>query len=54
MKPLIHPWHSIETGNDAPAVVKSIIEIPKGSKGKYGNRAAATRQSIVFIGSLSG
>jgi inorganic pyrophosphatase len=35
MKPLIHPWHSIETGNDAPAVVKSIIEIPKGSKGKY-------------------
>ena len=30
-----HPWHSIETGNDAPAVVKSVIEIPKWSKGKY-------------------
>jgi inorganic pyrophosphatase len=35
MKPCTHPWHCIETGNDAPSVVKSIIEIPKGSKGKY-------------------
>jgi Inorganic pyrophosphatase len=35
MKPFTHPWHSIETGKDAPAFVKSIIEIPKGSKGKY-------------------
>jgi inorganic pyrophosphatase len=31
----MHPWHDIEPGNDAPAFVKSIIEIPKGSKGKY-------------------
>jgi inorganic pyrophosphatase len=30
-----HPWHSIEPGNEAPIFVKSIIEIPKGSKGKY-------------------
>jgi len=35
MKPATHPWHSIETGNDAPAYVKCIVEIPKGSKGKY-------------------
>jgi inorganic pyrophosphatase len=31
----MHPWHDIHPGNDAPAFVKSIIEIPKGSKGKY-------------------
>ena len=31
----MHPWHDIDPGNDAPAFVKSIIEIPKGSKGKY-------------------
>ena len=30
-----HPWHCVETGEYAPACVKSIIEIPKGSKGKY-------------------
>ena len=35
MKPCTHPWHCIETGKDAPAFVRSIIEIPKGSKGKY-------------------
>jgi inorganic pyrophosphatase len=35
MKPCTHPWHCIETGKDAPAFVKGIIEIPKGSKGKY-------------------
>jgi inorganic pyrophosphatase len=31
----MHPWHDIDPGKDAPAVVKGIIEIPKGSKGKY-------------------
>jgi inorganic pyrophosphatase len=31
----MHPWHDIDPGNEAPAIVKSIIEIPKGSKGKY-------------------
>jgi inorganic pyrophosphatase len=35
MKYKLHPWHNIDPGNDAPAFVKSIIEIPKGSKGKY-------------------
>jgi inorganic pyrophosphatase len=35
MKPSTHPWHSIDIGKDAPISVKSIIEIPKGSKGKY-------------------
>jgi len=35
MKQCSHAWHCIETGEFAPACVKSIIEIPKGSKGKY-------------------
>jgi inorganic pyrophosphatase len=35
MKTFTHPWHGIEPGKDAPAYVRSIIEIPKGSKGKY-------------------
>jgi inorganic pyrophosphatase len=35
MRPFTHPWHCVETGTDAPVFVKSIIEIPKGSKGKY-------------------
>jgi inorganic pyrophosphatase len=30
-----HPWHDIETGKNAPALVQCIIEIPKWSKGKY-------------------
>ncbi len=35
MKSERHPWHSISPGKDAPGYVRSIIEIPKGSKGKY-------------------
>jgi len=35
MKTCAHPWHSVDTGKNAPASVKSIIEIPKGSNGKY-------------------
>src|SRR5664279_1110688 len=35
MKLCSHAWHCVETGKNAPALVKSIIEIPKGSKGKY-------------------
>ena len=31
----MHPWHDIDPGSGAPVIVKSIIEIPKGSKGKY-------------------
>lgn len=30
-----NPWHSVSYGDDAPKFVNSIIEIPKGSKGKY-------------------
>jgi len=35
MKTAANPWHSVDTGKDAPIEVNSIIEIPKGSKGKY-------------------
>ncbi|MFN6947278.1 MAG: inorganic diphosphatase [Cytophagaceae bacterium] len=31
----MNPWHNVPFGNDAPRVVESIIEIPKGSKAKY-------------------
>lgn len=30
-----HPWHSVNPGDDLPLFVNAIIEIPKGSKGKY-------------------
>ncbi|MBG8553215.1 inorganic diphosphatase [Hymenobacter guriensis] len=30
-----NPWHDVARGEDAPHVVNGIIEIPKGSKGKY-------------------
>lgn len=30
-----NPWHLVSPGEDAPYIVNSIIEIPKGSKGKY-------------------
>lgn len=30
-----NPWHSLSPGESAPEIVNSIIEIPKGSKGKY-------------------
>jgi inorganic pyrophosphatase len=30
-----HPWHSVSPGKNIPYTVNSIIEIPKGSKGKY-------------------
>ncbi|HLT07724.1 MAG TPA: inorganic diphosphatase [Cyclobacteriaceae bacterium] len=32
---MINPWHDVEIGKDAPEFVTGIIEIPKGSKGKY-------------------
>ncbi len=31
----MHPWHDVEIGKDAPEIVTSIIEVPKGSKIKY-------------------
>ncbi len=30
-----NPWHDVQRGPTAPEVVNAIIEIPKGSKGKY-------------------
>ncbi|MGA1978237.1 MAG: inorganic diphosphatase [Bacteroidales bacterium] len=30
-----HPWHGVKPGKEAPSIVNCIIEIPKGSKGKY-------------------
>lgn len=32
---IIHPWHSVSYGENAPEVVNGIIEIPKGSRAKY-------------------
>ncbi len=30
-----HPWHNTSSGKDVPKIVNAVIEIPKGSKGKY-------------------
>jgi inorganic pyrophosphatase len=30
-----HPWHEVDVGPDAPAVIQTIIEIPQGCKVKY-------------------
>lgn len=30
-----NPWHHVSYGNSSPEVVNAIIEIPKGSKGKF-------------------
>lgn len=30
-----NPWHNVEIGDEAPDIVRAIIEIPKGSKAKY-------------------
>lgn len=32
---MINPWHDVEIGENSPEFVTGIIEIPKGSKGKY-------------------
>ncbi|MCU0417493.1 MAG: inorganic diphosphatase [Cytophagaceae bacterium] len=31
----MNPWHHVSFGEEAPEIVQSIIEIPKGSKAKY-------------------
>jgi inorganic pyrophosphatase len=31
----MHPWHDVSYGDKAPQLVTALIEIPKGSKGKY-------------------
>jgi inorganic pyrophosphatase len=35
MMNMFNPWHTISSGRKAPMIVTGIVEIPKGSKGKY-------------------
>ena len=30
-----HPWHQVSPGKNAPEIVTAVIEIPKGTRGKY-------------------
>lgn len=32
---MAHPWHDVSLGEQYPAIVPAIIEVPKGSKNKY-------------------
>lgn len=32
---MLHPWHGVEIGRDAPKILNAIIEVPRGSKVKY-------------------
>jgi inorganic pyrophosphatase len=32
---VLHPWHGVEAGAQAPRVVNAVIEIPQGSRAKY-------------------
>ena len=32
---MLHPWHGVSCGENAPDIVTAIIEIPKGSQTKY-------------------
>ena len=32
---VLHPWHGAHYGENAPAVVNGLIEIPQGSRSKY-------------------
>jgi inorganic pyrophosphatase len=32
---MLHPWHEVDIGEQAPEIVRAVIEIPKGSKLKY-------------------
>lgn len=35
MLTVLHPWHGVTPGENAPNVVNAIIEIPQGSRAKY-------------------
>jgi len=35
IKHVIHPWHGVSYGEDAPKIVKALIEISEGSRTKY-------------------
>lgn len=32
---MLHPWHGVGVGEQAPEVVTAIIEVPRGSNIKY-------------------
>ncbi len=32
---MLHPWHGVSRGENAPDIVTAIIEVPKGSQTKY-------------------
>lgn len=32
---VVHPWHGVQFGENAPEIVTAIIEIPQGSRCKY-------------------
>ncbi|MBC8032515.1 MAG: inorganic diphosphatase [Chitinophagaceae bacterium] len=32
---VLHPWHGVPTGDNAPEIVNALIEIPQGSRAKY-------------------
>lgn len=35
MMSVLHPWHGVHFGEEAPKIVNALIEIPQGSKSKY-------------------
>lgn len=35
MRTVLHPWHSVDPGENAPRIVNAVIEIPQGSRQKY-------------------
>lgn len=35
MLTVLHPWHGVHYGEQAPAIVNAVIEIPQGSRAKY-------------------
>ncbi len=35
MLTVLHPWHGVHYGEQAPRIVNAIIEIPQGSRAKY-------------------
>ena len=35
MQGVLHPWHGVHYGDQAPVVVNALIEIPQGSRTKY-------------------
>ena len=32
---ILHPWHEVSPGKNAPNTVQAIVEIPEGSRIKY-------------------